>query len=148
MALLAGGPVVAQDDEQSLTEKQAAVNKERRTFIADALKLKGNEAERFWKVFDEYEKQLTETVQVPLMELIKDFEKSNATMTDEKAEELVNRWFDLVETRLNLRWDYFKKFKKALPASHVARFYQIENHLSLVNMAELVETLPFINPEK
>lgn len=143
-----GFTAVSAQEGSTLDKTKAAVQKEKRVFVAVALSLEGNEAERFWRVYDQYEKDLAAAFADKLIALIEDFEKSNADMTDEKAEELVGRWFDLREVRLNLRWDYFKKFDEVLPTIEVARFYQVENHLALMQELEIVETLPFISRAK
>jgi len=65
-------------------------------------------------------------------------------MTDENAEKLLKRVFELEEDRLNLKQKYFKKIKRVVPTVKAARFFQIENQLNMVVDLQIASALPLI----
>ena len=46
------------------------------------------------------------------------------------------------QARASLKAKYLPKFKKVLPAKKVARFYQVENKLDILILAEMAEQIP------
>ena len=49
---------------------------------------------------------------------------------DIKADDLMTRYLKMKADEAKFHMKYFKKFKKVLPASKVARFFQIENKIN------------------
>jgi hypothetical protein len=68
-------------------------------------------------------------------------------MSDEKAEQLTREGLDYQADLVKLREHYYKKFKKAVPAAKVARFYQIENKLDAITNFQLARQIPLV-PQK
>jgi hypothetical protein len=63
-------------------------------------------------------------------------------MTDADAKALSGKAFDLQSRRVDLQKKYFKEFNKQLPATVVARFFQLEHRLDLLVDLKLASQLP------
>jgi len=78
------------------------------------------------------------------LELIKDYAKNYDSMDDTKAKDLVQRMIKLEDKTLTLRKDYWPKFMKALGAKRAAKFYQVDNRISLIINLQLTSVIPLI----
>ena len=65
-------------------------------------------------------------------------------MTDDQANDLALKVFNLEEKRTDLKRKYFKKFRKVIPALKAARFFQIENQINMVIDLQVAGSLPLI----
>ena len=78
------------------------------------------------------------------MQLVKDYAQNYDSMDDAKAKDLVQRMINIEDETLNLREDYWPKFMKALGAKRAAKFYQVDNRLSLIVALQLTSAIPLI----
>lgn len=78
------------------------------------------------------------------LELIKDYAKYYDTMDDAKANDMFQRMNNIEDKTLKLRADYWPKFMKALGAKRAAKFYQVDNRLSLIINVQLTSAIPLI----
>ena len=77
------------------------------------------------------------------MALIARYAANYDNLTDPTADKLLDRLREGIEqARASLKAKYLPKFKKVLPAKKVARFYQVENKLDLLILAEMAEQIP------
>jgi hypothetical protein len=65
-------------------------------------------------------------------------------MDDAKASDMAHRLLDIDSKSTKLREEYWPKFEKALGAKRAARFYQIDNRLSLMINLQLASEIPLI----
>ena len=77
------------------------------------------------------------------MALIAAYADNYDNLTDPTADKLRDRVREGIEqARASLKAKYLPKFKKVLPAKKVARFYQVENKLDILILAEMAEQIP------
>ena len=57
---------------------------------------------------------------------------------------MVQRMINIEDKTLNLREDYWPKFMKALGAKRAAKYYQVDNRLTLLINLQLSENIPLI----
>ena len=57
---------------------------------------------------------------------------------------MVQRMINIEDRTLNLREDYWPKFMKALGAKRAAKFYQVDNRITLMLNLELSANIPLI----
>jgi len=76
--------------------------------------------------------------------LIKDYAQNLENMNDDKAKDMVQRMINIEDKTLNLREDYWPKFMKALGAKRAARFYQVDNRLTLMVNIQLASEIPLV----
>jgi hypothetical protein len=120
------------------TEKKAA--------IAEGMELSDTEITPFWELYNEYNSKLSQT-QNQRVALIKDFAKNYETMTNEKADEIMKSFFKYQQEIVKLRKSYYSRFKKILPSSKAARYFQLENKIQALVDAELAMQIPLIEVE-
>ena len=118
------------------TEKKAAV--------AETMTLSDAESGPFWSLYNEYNAELYK-VHTERVNIIKDFAANYESMTDEKADGLVNRSLAYQTKLLKLNKSYYKKFKKILPASKAALYFQVESKIDALIDAELATEIPLVN---
>jgi len=134
----AGMPTSGQD-EIELT--RANVQTRRQEIVQSMMELTPAQSEKFWPVYREYRNEVAKLgdQRVAFMERFAD---QAATMSDEQSKKLLDDWFKLREKQLSLQKSYVGKFRKVLPGSKVARFYQVENALDTIVSANLQAAMP------
>ncbi len=96
-------------DNMEILLESAMANK--KLIIAENMKLTSSEAEKFWPVYKQYQKQLGKIADQKLA-LIEKYAKNYNTMTDELASELLDHHMSIEAQRLALQSVYVPKFKK------------------------------------
>jgi hypothetical protein len=76
--------------------------------------------------------------------LIKDYAANYNTMTNVKAEELIQGTFDFQDGRAKIQKKYAKEFGKILPATTVARFFQTERFITGLVDLQIMAELPLV----
>lgn len=145
-AVLASPTALAQDQAADntavLLEK---VRADKKLLVATNMGMTESEAAAFWPVYEAYQKELnalngrTKT----LIENYADLYNQGA-VPDDKAQQLLDEALAIEGAELDLRKSYVSKFGKVLPASKVARYYQIENKIRSAVKADLAEAIPLV----
>jgi hypothetical protein len=78
------------------------------------------------------------------VKLVKDYAASYKTMTDAVAGPLLDEAIAIERDRAALLTSYRPKFAAVLPATKVARYYQIENKIRAVINYELADAIPIM----
>ena len=78
------------------------------------------------------------------VQLIKDYGKNYDSMDDAKAKDMTQRLLDIDAKFTKLQEDYWSKFEKALGAKRAARFYQVDNRLSMMINLQLASEIPLV----
>ena len=89
------------------------------SFITERLDLSSKEAQEFWPVYNEYEKQTSAIRQEEVRALRKEIKENINTMTDEKATTLLAKLNDAETRMLNLRIDFSKRLSSIIPAKKI-----------------------------
>lgn len=139
--LAAGGPPALAADQELLELTRAVIQVDRREIVASTLNLAPDEAEIFWPLFQAYSDEIG-LVKEREAQLIDDYVASYDNLTDARAAELLDIWIGLAEDALRIRKSWIKRFKKELPATTVARFFQLDNRMNVVILAELAQLVP------
>jgi hypothetical protein len=105
------------------------------------------EAKAFWPVYDQYQDELV-LLRTRTAKLIKDYVDAYEKMTNDTAKKLLDEFTSIEALGPKLREAYLPKFRKALPETKVARYYQIENKIQAALMYELAATIPLVGAAK
>ena len=121
------------DALMSPQEVQAAkefVDRERDLALTANLDLTEQESEAFWPLYEEY-RQKIRSVRGRKLTLIEAYaEKYRAGVVDgEFAEMAIKESLKIQLETVKIRQKYWKKFRRILPATKAARFYQLENKM-------------------
>ena len=121
--------------EGLLSQKQIAVAKEsverKRNFVVIAnLDLTEEEGKKFWPLYDEYRIKIRE-VRIRRLQLIQDYaERYNADNVDDAfSDRAIKEFLDIQADTVKVRRKYWKKFRRIIPATKAARFYQLETKM-------------------
>lgn len=140
--MLAAAPVPAQekaaDNMQIVLEK---VRADKKLMVAENMQLSEAEAKSFWPVYERYQDELF-LIRARTVKLLGDYEDSYEKMTNAIARKLLDEYMNIESLQLKLRQAYLPKFRKVLPDTKVARYYQIENKVQAALMYELARKIP------
>ncbi len=112
------------DDDGPNDEKREQIRAHKVAFISTELNLTTSEAEKFWPVYNEYEKKLTAKREAKrkLMKELKAISDLSAEAAYEKMEQLLK----IEEEEVALRSEYLVKFATVLDKKKAARVFIAE----------------------
>jgi Spy/CpxP family protein refolding chaperone len=92
------------------------VKSEKIAFLTDKLSLTEEEAQKFWPIYNQYEKEKTEIIKNMSLPRAKKIE----SMTEAEANKTLESMVDYREKELQIEKKYIAKFKTVLPIKKVA----------------------------
>ncbi len=101
------------------------------------------ESMAFWPIYRDYARD-QQVIGDERVALIKDYATNYDTIDDSKANSMVQRMISIDGQTSKLRQDYWPKFMKALGAKRAAKFYQVDNRLSLILNVQMTAAIPLI----
>ena len=105
-------------------------------FFTKKLNLTSPEAEKFWPVYNEYQKQKNQ-IQQGKIALIRNFNQNESTLSQNQLTEIGDKLVSSIVEESNLAVSFHKKLKEVLPPEKVIRFYQAENQYKAQLLNEL-----------
>lgn len=138
-------PLAAQEEKpaDNMDIVRAAIRAEKKVLVAENMQLTETEAKAFWPVYDEYEAAM-KGIGDRTVKLIENYATTHKVMTDDTAAKLLKEFMSIQSERLKLLESFLPKFQKVLPATKVARFYQIENKVRAVVDYDIASEIPLI----
>ena len=120
---------------------------DKKLLVAQAMGLTQNEADKFWPVYEEYQKELTKLADREIA-LIKEYARVYKSMTNDEAAKLMNEFLDIEGDYQTTRRQYVPKMRDILSDIKVARYFQIENKIKALVDFELAEKIPLIGEQQ
>jgi len=142
MSMVGAGSLAAQTRSDIEVLRQE-LRTDRQAVIAKNMKLTDAQATAFWPVYRAYQAEVS-AVGDKFIKLLEGYGKKYDAMNDADAEKLIKEYIDLQQAKLKLQSDYVSKFKKVIPATAVARYYQIENKIDAIINLELAAGIPLV----
>jgi hypothetical protein len=139
LGLAAAAP--AQTVKETLEVTRQAIESQRRVLVSGALPLTDAEADAFWPLYDDYEKE-RRPLDEQANKLVADFLAGAASLTDAQAKAMVERALEIEAGKLRVRREWLGRMAKAIPPRKLARFYQIDNKLDSVVRADISKQIP------
>ncbi|MCZ4409804.1 hypothetical protein O3Q51_13370 [Cryomorphaceae bacterium 1068] len=143
LVFLFAATTFAQEGELDTKWTNYMVETERRMIFDEAMDLESPKKEAFWKIYDEYEKEL-EGFRTSYMTDLKKYAEEYATMTDEQANELIASSFKRKMGRMKLQKKYHAQIVKMVDAKTAARFVQLDDAISMLLRLSVMDEIPFI----
>ena len=137
-------PAFSQSFDDYLEVVRDVLNTEKKAVVAETMSLSEVQSGPFWALYNEYSAKLY-TIHTERVNIIKDFAAQYESMNDEKADALVNRSLAYDAKLLKLNKSYYKKFKKILPATKAALYFQVESKIDDLINAQLASEIPLVN---
>ena len=134
---------LGQDVNSYIELLRSDVKTQAREIITESMHFDEHDASAFWPIYRDYEFELGKLGDARIA-LIKEYAANYDSMTDKKAEELMNKVMKFQEDRLKLKKKYFKKIAKALSATTAAKFTQVDNELQLLIDLQIASQLPLV----
>jgi len=129
--------------KSALKDVRALYRADKAEIIIDELKMTKKENNAFWSVYNAYTNEL-KGVGNDMVKLIAGYADNATSMTNDYADKMIDDYFDIQSKKMDILENYVSKFKKIMPATKVAKLYQIENKLTAVNDLELAASVPLI----
>ena len=107
-------------------------------FFTKKMNLTSEEAERFWPVYNDYQKQKN-LIQREKIMLIRDFNQNESVLDDSQLTELGDKLIKDISEESSLAVSFHKKIRELLPPAKVIRYYQAENQYKIQLLRELQE---------
>ena len=117
------------------------VRQQKAEIMGAVMLLSAEDAAKFWPIYSDYDAQLTK-LNDQRVENIKEYARAYDQMTDEKADELIQKSVAFQKRRAELLAQTYDKVKQALGAVTAARFAMVEHQLLLIIDLQIVSSLP------
>jgi len=135
--------VFAQSNKEDIDFIQSIYGKEKKTIVADFIKLEGAQKDAFWKVYDQYEAERKELGKKRIA-LLEKYAAGYGTMDDAAISQNIKETAALGAKTDKLISTYHKKMEKAAGAKAAAQFFQIEAYFLSAIRVSILESIPFI----
>jgi hypothetical protein len=119
------------------------VRQQKAQIMGAMMQLSAADAAKFWPIYDEYDTQLNKLNDQRVAN-IQEYANDYNQMTDEKADELVQKALAYRKQRSELLAKYYERVKQALGGVTAARFIQIEDQLLLIIDLQIDSSLPIV----
>jgi hypothetical protein len=148
VAVLFAAPAFAQESATMTMEiLKEKVKADKKLIVATNMNLTDAEAKGFWPLYEGYQKEL-EQINQRLGSVIKSYADAHnagkGMIPNETAKKLLKEALATEEAEVKLRQSYAGKLEKALPATKVARYLQIENKIRAILKFELAGEIPLV----
>jgi len=120
------------------------VRQDKAEIMGAIMLLSAEDAAKFWPLYTEYDAELTK-LNDQRIENIKEYARSYEQMTDDKADELIQKSLAYQQQRAELLTKTYGRIKQALGATTAARFAQIEHQLLLIIDLQIASSLPLVS---
>jgi len=119
------------------------IKAQRRDIITQLMQFDTGDAAKFWPVFDQYDAELNKFGD-GRAELIIEYAKHYDNLTNDKADKLMSRAFELEAQRVTLKKKYFDIMKVSIGATQAAKFFLIENQMQHIIDLQISAELPIV----
>ena len=157
-ALLAAGTVMAQtaaapaaaaaatnknNIEQEIKLLRKDVRSAKSKTMLNALELNDEQKAKFMPIYKSFQDEMAKLNDLREAN-IREYAKNYSTMTDNKADELVNQSISYYKKRTDLVANYYDRIRGALGTGTAARFVQVETMLDNIIDLQIQSNLPLI----
>lgn len=119
------------------------VRSQKAEIMGAVMVLSAEDAAKFWPIYSEYDSRLAK-LNNQRVENIKEYARAYDQMTDEKADELIQKSLAYQKQRVELLAKTYERVKEALGAVTAARFAQVEHQLLLIIDLQIASSLPVV----
>jgi hypothetical protein len=129
------------DDDIKLMRQDIQSTKE--DIIKDTMQFTDAEGTAFWPIYKQYAGE-QHAIADKRLALISDYANKYDALTDADAKDMTQRLLQIDDDTQSLRKKYLPKFVTALGAKRAAKFYQVDNRLSLILNVQIASVVPLI----
>jgi hypothetical protein len=129
------------DDDIKLIKQD--IQQTKSDVIKDTMQFSDAEGTAFWPLYKEYAAEQRGIADKRLAVIV-DYAKNVDAMNDADAHALTQRMLQIEDDTQSLRKKYFPKFESILGARRAAKFYQVDNRLTMITNVQLASEVPLI----
>ena len=122
---------------------RADIKAQRNDIISAIMQFSDSDAAKFWPIFKQYDAELTK-IGDGRTQLIVDYARNYDSLTNEEADRLMSKAFELEAQRATLKKKYFDKMKMKLSATQAAKFFLVENQIQHIVDLQISASLPVV----
>jgi hypothetical protein len=111
--------------------------------IRHNMQMTAAESDAFWPIYREYSRE-QHAIADKRLGLITEYAQNLDKMDDATAKRMTERLFQIEDDTQLLRKKYFPEFVNALGGRGAAKFYQIDNRLTMMTNLQLASEIPLI----
>jgi len=143
IGLIGALTAAAEEPAKDLASVHEKLQAEKKTIVAQYMELTEPEAQGFWPVYDEIQKDLGQLGK-RMRDLLESYaaDYRSQSLTDEKASKLLDDWIAIDQDEVGLRSASAQKVMKVLPARKAARYLQIEYEYRTLVRYDLAALVP------
>lgn len=119
------------------------VRQQKAEIMGAVMVLSAADAAKFWPIYEQYDAELTK-LNDQRTENIKEYARNYDQMTDDKADELIQKSLAYQQQRAELLAKTYGRVKEALGGITAARFAQVEHQLLLIIDLQIASSLPVV----
>jgi len=119
------------------------VRQQKAEIMGAVMALSAADAAKFWPIYSDYDTELAK-LNDQRVENIKEYARTYNQMTDEKADELIQKAVAYQKQRSELIAKTYDRVKQALGGITAARFAQVEHQLLLIIDLQIDSSLPIV----
>ena len=113
--------------------------------LNETMHLTTAEADKFWPIYREYEKDLSAVGDRKLALLVEFVRHYKAgTLNDENSQELTAQWLQNAQDRLDLWKRYQQQISTSVSPVRAAQFLQVENQMAILVDVSIASDVPLI----
>ena len=133
--------------DEEIQIMRSDVRDHRKKLTAANMTLTGDEAAKFWPIYDQY---IQETIKVNDLRwaLIKDYAANYDTMSDQLAQDYMTKSTEVDQQLIALRMKYVPIFQKVLSTKKTAQWYQVDRRLELLISTQMGSLIPVVSDTK
>ena len=122
---------------------RSTIKTEKKALIAEVMELSDAESIPFWEVYNEYDEKLYK-LNTDYFSVVMDFADNFENMSDEKANEILNKALKNSIDEAKLQKTYSKKMTKAISPQKALRFFQAMNKIQVMIDAQMAAEIPLL----
>ena len=122
---------------------RADIRQQKAEFMGSVMELSAEDAAKFWPIYSQYDAGLTKLNDQRVAN-IEEYSRTYNQMTDEKADELIQKSLAYQRARAELLAKTYERVKEAVGATTAARFVQVEHQLLLIIDLQIASSLPVV----
>jgi len=126
---------------------KTGVESKREAIVKEIMQLSDSEAKAFWPIYKEYDAERAKLDSTET-QLFQEYAEAYPTVSNEKADQLMTRTFELEAQRVELEKKYYHKLKSATSAATAAKFIEVEQQLEDVAGLRAASVLSANPPSK
>jgi hypothetical protein len=129
--------------EREIAISRQVINDKRNTALAFNMSFTEAEKTAFWPLYRKYRDAMS-NVATRQLDVIVDYANHYENMTEDKAQELLDRSLIYEEQAIKVKQLYVDKFRRVLPNTKVTRLMQIESRMDTAIKMKLAEGIPLM----